>query len=208
MQCETAKTLMQPYLEGRLPTLERNEFVYHVTECGACEREVIVYRDVFRSLREMRRFDPPERLSVGVMAHLHAEGLIHEPRFPLAHRLLDAFLAVPASLRYPATALAAIVLLYGPVALILSSGHDWIAGATETLARGVLWMQHTVSSLIAVEAVEPYVRTARTLFHAVALVVSPVMLIAAAVVAGMIVYLTTRVGRRKRPSGHAMFITF
>ena len=37
MNCETAKNLVQPYLEGRLPTLERNEFVYHVTECGVCE---------------------------------------------------------------------------------------------------------------------------------------------------------------------------
>jgi anti-sigma factor RsiW len=65
---------MQTYLEGRLPTLERNEFVYHVTECASCESEVIEYRDVFRLLREMPRLEAPTRLNVAVMAHLHAEG--------------------------------------------------------------------------------------------------------------------------------------
>jgi hypothetical protein len=199
---------MQPYLEGRLPTLERNEFVYHVTECAACEREVIAYRDVFRGLREMGRFDAPDRVGISVMAHLRAEGLIHEPRFPVAHRALDAFLAVPASLRYPVSALVVIVLLYAPVALILSGGRDWIAGVTEGFARGVLWVQQATASMVTVGAVELYVRIVRTVVHAAAAVVSPAMLLAAAIVAGMIIYLTTRVGRRKRPSGHAMFITF
>lgn len=197
---------MQPYLEGRLPALERNEFVYHVTECGACENEVIAYRDVFRSLRSLQRLEAPSRLGIGVMAHLHAEGLIHEPRFPLFRRLLDRFLATPARLRYPLSALAVIVMLYVPVAFVLSGGHDWIAGSAETFARGVLWLQRTFASLVSIAALEPYIRTVRTLYHAASEIVSPAMLLAAALVAAMIVILTTRFTRRKRHSGHAMFM--
>ncbi len=205
MNCQIAKTLMQPYLEGRLATLERNEFVYHVTECAACETEVIAYREVFRSLRDLGRLEAPSRLSVGVLAHLRAEGLIHEPRFPVFRRVLDGFLATPARVRYPLSALAVIILLYVPVALALSGGHDWIAGSAETVARGVLWVQNTATSLLSTAEIEPYVRTARTLFHAASVLVSPLMLLAAGLVAAMIVILTTRLGRRKRPSGHAMF---
>jgi hypothetical protein len=204
MNCDTARTLMQSYLEGRLATLERNEFVYHVTECGACEREVIEYRDVFRCLRELPRLEAPSRLGVGVIAHLRAEGMIHEPAFPWARRALDRYFAVPARLRYPLTFLSLIAVLYLPVALILSGTRGSIAGAAEGFARAILWIQGTLASLASVAALEPYIRITRTVFSAVTAYVSPGMLIAAAVVAAVIVLYTTRLGRRKRPSGHAM----
>ncbi|HEX5132077.1 MAG TPA: zf-HC2 domain-containing protein [Candidatus Krumholzibacteria bacterium] len=205
MNCETARSLMQNYLEGRLPTLERNDFVYHVTECAACESDVIAYRDVFRSLREMPRFDPPARLGVAVMAHLHAEGLIHEPRFPWARRMADRYFAVPARVRHPLTAAALVLALYVPVAVILSGTRGSLAGAAEGFARAVLWAQGVLGSISTISALEPYFRAARTVFHAVTAYVSPAMLIAAGVVAAAIVLSTTRSGRRKRPSGHAMF---
>jgi hypothetical protein len=196
---------MQAYLEGRLATLERNEFVYHVTECAACESEVIEYRDVFRCLREMPRFDPPERLGVAVMAHLHAEGLIHEPRFPWARRAADQYFGIPARVRYPLTAALLIAVLYAPVAIILSGTRGSLAGAAEGVARAILWIQGTLASLGTVAVLEPYVRTMRTVFNAVAAYLSPGMLIAAALIAAVIVLTATRHGRRKRPSGHAMF---
>lgn len=205
MNCETAKNLMQPYLEGRLATLERNDFVYHVTECAACESEVIEYRDVFRCLRELPRFEAPSRLGVSVMAHLRAEGMIHEPRFPWARRAMGGYLAVPARVRYPATAVLLIAVLYAPVALILSGTRGSIAGAAEGFARAVLWIQGTVASLGTIAVLEPYVRVARTVFGAVTAYLSPGMLIAAALVAAVIVLTATRHGRRKRPSGHALF---
>lgn len=205
MNCETAQSLMQSYLEGRLPTLERNEFVYHVTECAACESEVIEYRDVFRCLREMPRLEAPTRLGVGVMAHLRAEGLIHEPRFPWARRALDRYFAVSARVRYPVTAVVLIAVLYAPVALILSGTRGSIAGAAEGFARAILWIQGTLASIATVSALEPYVRVARTVFSAAGAYVSPGMLIAAAIIAAIIVLTAARHGRRKRPSGHAMF---
>jgi hypothetical protein len=205
MNCQTAQSLMQSFLEGRLATLERNEFVYHVTECAACESEVIEYRDVFRCLREMPRFDAPTRLGVAVMAHLHAEGLIHEPRFPWARRVVDQYFAIPARARYPLTAALLIAVLYVPVAVILSGTRGSLAGAAEGFARAILWIQGTVASLEAVAALEPYVRAVRTVCNAVAAYVSPGMLVAAALIAAVIVLTATRHGRRKRPSGHAMF---
>jgi len=205
MNCETARNVMQSYLEGRLATLERNEFVYHVTECAACEAEVIEYRDLFRCLREIPRFDAPSRVSVGVLAHLRAEGVIHEPRFPWARRVLERYSAIPARVRYPLTAAMLIAVLYIPVALILSGRRGSLAGAAAGFARAVLWVQGAFASLASVAVIEPYVRTIRTVFNAASAYVSPGMFIAAAVVAAVIVLSIARYSRRKRPSGHAMF---
>ncbi|HXV12916.1 MAG TPA: zf-HC2 domain-containing protein [Candidatus Krumholzibacteria bacterium] len=206
MNCETAKNLIQPYLEGRLPTLERNEFVYHVTECGACETEVLAYRQVFRSLRSMERFEAPSRVQVAVLAHLHAEGLIHEPRFPMFKRVLDAFLDLPARVRYPLAALAAVMVMYLPVGFVLAGARGSLAGAAETLARGVLWFQGVFEGVSARANVEPYTRAARTVTHAAAEVALPiaVMLLVAALVA-VVALTAARIVRRKKPSGHALF---
>jgi anti-sigma factor RsiW len=196
---------MQTYLEGRLPTLERNEFVYHVTECAACESDVIAYRDVFRSLREIPRFQAPARLGIAVMAHLKAEGMIHQPKFPWAHRALQRYFAVPGRVRYPATALALITMLYVPVAVSLSGTRGSLAGAAEGFARAVLWVQDVFASLGTVSALEPYFRMTRTIVQAAGAYISPIMLVAAAIIAAIIVVSATRYGRRKRPSGHAIF---
>ncbi len=206
MNCETAKNLIQPYLEGRLPTLERNEFVYHVTECGACETNVLSYRQVFRALRSMERLEAPGRVQVGVMAHLHAEGLIHEPRFPLFKRVLDAFLDLPARVRYPVAALAAVVVMYLPVGFILAGARGSVAGAAETLARGALWFQGVFDGLSSRTNVEPYTRAARTVTHAAAEVAWPIatILLVAALVA-VVAFTAARIVRRKKPSGHALF---
>ncbi len=206
MNCEAAKNLIQPYLEGRLPTLERNEFVYHVTECGACETEVLSFRQVFRALRTMERFDAPSRIQVGVLAQLQAEGLIHEPRFPLIKRALDAFLDLPARVRYPVAALGAVAVMYLPVGILLAGTRGSLARATETVARGVLWAQGLLGGLADRTNVEPYTRAARTVTHAAAEVVSPIaVLLLVAALVGVVAFTTARIVRRKKPSGHALF---
>ena len=206
MNCETAKNLIQPYLEGRLPTLERNEFVYHVTECGACETEVLKYRQLFRGLRSLERFDAPSRIQAGVLAHLQAEGLIHEPRFPVIKRALDRFLDLPAKVRYPAAAMAAVALMYLPVGFILAGTRGSIAGATESVARGVLWLQSTAGDMSARTNVEPYSRAARTVSHAAVEAFSPLagFMVVVAVVA-VVAFMAARIVRRKKPSGNALF---
>jgi len=206
MNCQTAKNLIQPYLEGRLPTLERNEFVYHVTECGACETEVLEYRQLFRSLRKLERFEAPSRIQAGVLAHLQAEGLIHEPRFPVIKRSFDRFLDLPAKVRYPAAALAAVAVMYLPVGFILAGTRGSIAGAAESVARGVLWLQSTAGDVSARTNVEPYTRAARTVSHAAAETFLPLagFMIAVAIIA-VVAFMAARIVRRKKPSGNALF---
>jgi anti-sigma factor RsiW len=205
MNCELAKTLIQAYLEGRLAVLERNEFVYHTTECASCEREVIAYREVFRALREMPRLEAPDRLGVAVIARLRADGLVHEPKFSVARRAFEGFMDLPARVRYPLAALAAVVVLYAPVALVLGGAGRSVAGLAESLARGVLWVQRTLAGLDGVAVLEPYTRAARTVFHAAGELVSPFVLVVVVAAAGAVVYSMSRVLRRKRPSGHALF---
>jgi anti-sigma factor RsiW len=206
MNCETAKNLIQAYLEGRLPRLERNEFVYHVTECGVCETEVLGYRQVFRALRSLERFEAPSRIQVGVLAHLRAEGKIHEPSFPLFRRALDALLVLPARVRYPVAGLVAVAVMYLPVGFILAGSRGSLAAGAEALGRGVLWIQDTLGGIAVKEDVEPYARTARTVSHAAAEVVSPMaaLLFILAVLA-LVAYVSARFLRRRRSSGHAMF---
>jgi anti-sigma factor RsiW len=206
MNCETAKNLIQPYLEGRLPTLERNEFVYHVTECGACETEVLQYRQVFRALRTMERFEAPSRVAVGVLAHLRAEGLIHEPRFPRFQRVLDAFLDLPAKVRYPVAAFAAVAVMYIPVGFVLAGTRGSIAGMAERVARAVVWFQTTLGGVSAKADVEPYTRAARTVTHAAAEIAAPIVAsLLVVTLVGVVAFTAARFVRRKKTSGHALF---
>lgn len=205
MNCETTRDLIQPYLDGRLATLERNEFVYHVTECAACEGEVIAYREMFHSLRDLPRLEAPARISVGVMAALRAEGLVHEPRFSVLRRLTDRFFALPAAARYPVTALAVIALLYIPVALVLGNAGRSIAGAAESFARAVVWMRGLAVDFPGVALFDTYLRAGRTIVHAAGELVSPAVGLFIVAVLGVAIYSMVRVLRRKRHSGHAMF---
>jgi hypothetical protein len=205
MNCETAKTLIQPYLEGRLAVLERNEFVHHVTECGACETEVIAYRELFRGLHELPRLAAPERLSIAVIAQLRAEGIAHEPRFSGARRALDGLLGLPAKVRYPLAALAVVIVLYAPVALILGRAQGSMAGVAESFARAVVWVQATLAGLPGIAGLEPYARAARTVVRAAGELVSPGVLLLGAAAIALTLYSMSRVLRRKRPSDHALF---
>lgn len=203
MHCDKATDLIQPYLEGRLATLERNEFVHHVTECAACEREVLAYREVFQGLRELSLVDAPERLSVGVLAALRAEGVIHDQ--PLPARVTDRFLALPGHVRYPVAALFVIAFLYIPVALVLGNAGSSIAGAAESLARGVVWARGLAADFPGVAGFDTYVRAARTIIHAAGAVVSPLTWLAVIGVIVAALFSMSRVLRRKRQSDHAVF---
>jgi anti-sigma factor RsiW len=205
MNCETAQNLIQTYLDGRLATLERNEFVHHVTECAACEGEVIAYREMFHAMREMPRLDAPGRISVGVMAALRAEGLVHEPRFSALRGWTDRFFALPARLRYPLTALGVVALLYVPVALVLGNAGRSIAGAAESLARAVVWTRGLMTDFSGIAVLDTYLRAARTIVHAAGELISPVTGLIIVAVVGVAIYSAVRVLRRKRHSEHATF---
>jgi anti-sigma factor RsiW len=205
MNCENAQNLVQPYLEGRLATLERNEFVRHVTECAACEAEVIAYREMFETLREMPRLEAPSRLAVAVLAELRAEGLAHEPRFSVLGRLSDRFFALPPRFRYPFAALAAIALLYLPVALLLGNADHSIVELAGSLARAVVWVRGATAAFPGMTTLDTYARAVRTVVHATGAVVSPVTWLLVMAVVGGAVFSVSRILRGKRQSGHALF---
>lgn len=205
MNCEIAKNLVQPYLEGRLATLERNEFVHHVTECAACEAEVIVYREMFETLREMPRLEAPSRLAVSVLAELRAEGLAHEPSFSALRRFSDKFFALPSWVRYPSAAFAVIAFLYAPVALMLGNADHSIVELAGSLARAVVWVRGAVAAFPGVTMLDTYARAVRTVVHATGAVISPATWLVILVVVGAAVFSVSRILRRKRQSGHALF---
>jgi anti-sigma factor RsiW len=205
MNCETTQNLVQPYLEGRLATLERNEFVHHVTECANCEAEVLAYREIFDALREMPRLEAPSRLSVAVLAHLRAEGLAHEPRFSLVRRATDAFFALPSWLRYPSAAFFVIALLYLPVGLLLGNADHSIVEVAGSLARAVVWVRGRVAEFPGMTVLDTYARAVRTVVHATGAVVSPVVWLIILGVVAAAIFSVSRILRRKRQSGHALF---
>lgn len=205
MNCEIAQTLVQPYLEGRLATLERNEFVHHVTECAACEADVIAYRRMFEGLREMPRLDAPSRLAVTVLAELRAEGLVHGPRFSMLTRVSDRFFALPSWVRYPSAALVAIALLYLPVGLVLGRADHSIVELAGSLARAVVWMRGEVAGFPGVTLLDTCARAARTVVHAASAMISPFTLFIIMVVVAGAVFSVAKILRGKRQSGHALF---
>jgi anti-sigma factor RsiW len=205
MNCETANNLVQPYLEGRLAALERNEFVHHVTECAGCEAEVLAYREVFGALREMPRFEAPSRLSVAVLAELRAEGLAHEPRFSRLRRMSDRFFALPAWVRYPSAAFFLIAILYAPIGLMLGSADHSIVELAGSLARAVVWVRGKVAEFPGVTVFDTYARAVRTVVHAASAMISPTMMLAIVLVVGAAVFSVSRILRRKRQSGNALF---
>jgi hypothetical protein len=137
---------------------------------------------------------------------LRAEGLIHEPRFPRFQRVLDAFLDLPAKVRYPVAAFAAVAVMYIPVGFVLAGTRGSIAGMAERVARAVVWFQTTLGGVSAKADVEPYTRAARTVTHAAAEIAAPIVAsLLVVTLVGVVAFTAARFVRRKKTSGHALF---
>jgi hypothetical protein len=214
MNCKTVRSCVQEYLEGRLPTLERNEFVHHVSECAACEDEVLAYREIFGGLRSLERVEAPPRVSRAVLAHLRADGRIYETPVPVVSRILERFFSLPALLRYPLAASLLIAILYVPLAALLGVMRGSVTSATDVVTNLYTTVHGALSGVSAFatffDALESYarafsaVRGAATAFAAAAgenllLVVVGLLVVCTGVVAATII------ARRKRGSHHATF---
>jgi len=174
VDCRSVEANVQDYLEARLPVLDRNEFVRHVTNCADCEAKVLGWREVFSGLRKIERVAAPERISRGVMQHLRAEGLVHEARVPARKRLAARFLGLPGVIKYPLAAVLVIATLYVPLAAVLGlAGESYGSytgaltsayGAVESALRGVSFFSRVLdelaSDLRAVTAVSQAMLTA------------------------------------------------
>jgi len=140
VNCETTKTLIQDYLDRRLVQLDRHEFLRHIDECAACERELVSYRDVYTFLGSMESVEPPRGFQNTIISQLKSEGRIYEKKVSLARRWVGGFLALPGIAKYPLAATLVIAALYLPLKLILAMA----GGAT---VRTTVFMTEALVSL-------------------------------------------------------------
>jgi anti-sigma factor RsiW len=73
MQCERARELLGPYVDGELPAEEHRAVAAHVEACSSCSAEVSDYRRIGLALAEGGRTLPSEAVRARVRA-----GLVHE----------------------------------------------------------------------------------------------------------------------------------
>jgi anti-sigma factor RsiW len=73
MQCERARELLSPYLDGELSAQERRAVAAHIEGCPACAGEAADFQRIGRTLAETGRESMPKALAVRVRANLARE---------------------------------------------------------------------------------------------------------------------------------------
>lgn len=217
MRCATVHTLTQEYLEGRLPKLDRNEFVHHVSGCDACENQVLAYRELFGSLGRLPRFDAPRGVTTAVIMALREEGVIRPQKATFSQKMLGRFLALPAPAKYPLAASVVVAALYSPIAALLGLMGGSVSSVTgkiadlyvsvETAMRGVAVLGRVF------DAVGDYASAATALFRACASLISSASesllyggMGILAVLTG--VFILSMIAKRRKASRHATHSIF
>jgi len=176
MRCATVHNLIQEYLEGRLPKLDRNEFVHHVSECEACENEVLIYRELFGSLGRLPHFDVPRVVVPSVIAELRSVGVIRPQKVSVARKLLGRFLALPAPAKYPLAASIVVAALYSPIAALLGLMGGSVTSVTDKIADLYVSIETAMNGVSVLgrvlDTVSDYLRAFAVLLRASASVVS------------------------------------
>jgi anti-sigma factor RsiW len=80
MQCERARELLSPYLDGELSAEERRAVAAHVEGCRSCSAQVDDFRRIGRTLAEAGREPAPKALALRVRANLAREAEGEEGR--------------------------------------------------------------------------------------------------------------------------------
>jgi anti-sigma factor RsiW len=70
MQCERARELLSPYLDGELSAEERRAVAAHIERCRACAAEAADFQRIGRSIAEGGREPAPKALALRVRASL------------------------------------------------------------------------------------------------------------------------------------------
>src|SRR3954447_24437534 len=73
MQCERARELLSPYLDGELSAEERRAVATHVEGCRACAAQATDFGRIGRTLAEAGREPAPKALALRVRANLARE---------------------------------------------------------------------------------------------------------------------------------------
>ena len=94
MQCERARELLSPYLDGELSAEERRAVAAHIEGCRACAAQVADFQRVGRTLAEAGREPMPKALALRVRANLAREAEREAGR--IAPSLVTPALVTPA----------------------------------------------------------------------------------------------------------------
>src|SRR5882762_4211789 len=73
MQCERARELLSPYLDGELSAEERRAVATHVDGCRACSAQATDFQRIGRTLSGAGREPAPKALALRVRANLARE---------------------------------------------------------------------------------------------------------------------------------------
>src|ERR1700682_5824721 len=73
MQCERARELLSPYLDGELSAEERRAVAAHIEGCRSCAAQADDFRRIGRTLAEAGREPAPKALALRVRANLARE---------------------------------------------------------------------------------------------------------------------------------------
>jgi hypothetical protein len=137
VNCETTRSITQDYLERRLVQLDRSEFLRHIDQCAACERELVSYRDVFTFLTKIEPFEVPQGFQNAIISQLKSEGHVHQPKVAPIRRWVAAFVGLPGVAKYPLAALAVVAAVYLPLKLVLMAAGG-VVGRTTVAATDLL----------------------------------------------------------------------
>lgn len=170
MNCETTRSIIQDYLDRRLVQLDRSEFLRHIDECAACERELVASRDVFTYLNKMDPFEVPRGFQSNIISQLKSEGHVHEPKIAPVRRWVAGFLALPGVAKYPLAAVAVIAALYLPLKLVLALAGGAAGKATMLATDAMVSARDALagaSFLTGIwDVLSSYGRALQTLFNA------------------------------------------
>jgi anti-sigma factor RsiW len=131
MQCERARELLSPYLDGELSAQERRVVAAHIEGCRICEAQVADFQRVGRTLAEAGREPMPKALALRLRANLAREA---EKTAPV---LVAPAVVMPTRRRVPfaARALLRQAAVVAAACVLSALATWWILGALGETSR-------------------------------------------------------------------------
>ena len=170
MNCGTTTSIIQDYLERRLVQLDRSEFLRHIDQCAACERELVSLRDVFTFLAKMEPFEVPHGFQNAIISQLKSEGHVHEPKVAPIRRWVAVFVGLPGVAKYPLAALAVVAAVYLPLKLALMAAGGVVGRMTVAVTDLLVSARDTLAGAAFLtglwDVLSGYVRAVQTVFGA------------------------------------------
>jgi anti-sigma factor RsiW len=130
MQCERARELLSPYLDGELSAEERRAVAAHIEGCRSCSAQADDFQRIARTLAEAGREPPPKALALRLRANLAREAGGGGER--IAPSLVNPTAGRPSSALRALMRQAAVV---AAACVISAMATWWIVGAIGETSR-------------------------------------------------------------------------